>query len=215
MQLFSEWLQDRQSKELFLEHLDEAKTKELFQLAKETGDYNELLDFIDPQIKSYIYGQLAASGPVDDHEVEDIKQDVLTHVWQNLDKIIHPDKFIGWLFKVATNTVKMHQRAGARRPMQYIGSAKPDDEEGVSLDVLASTPAGQETEEREWVLKNITKIEKALSALKPKQRRAFEDFYLHGMSMQDIADKEDIPRNTAKRRVMIARDNIKNLLEMD
>ena len=54
-----------------------------------------------------------------------------------------------------------------------------------------------------------------LSRLKPDDREALEAFYLRGRSLKQMAREFDAPVGTIKRRLHVARQRLKDVLEAD
>lgn len=136
-------------------------------------------------------------------EAAELTQEVFLHVMKRLGQLREPERFAGWLRQVAV-------RMSINRATRRVPPPSVEDEvlEGASgrrdepLDELIA----RERAARLW---------DGLGRLKPMDREALVAFYIHGLSLAEIAEQLDVPIGTIKRRLHTARKRLKALLQAD
>lgn len=135
-------------------------------------------------------------------EAQELTQEVFLHVVKRLGQLREPERFAGWLRQV---TVRMAINRATRR----VATPAIDSEilEGVG-EAEARNPLqdliARERAERLW---------DGLGRLKPMDREALQAFYIQGRSLIEIAEELEVPIGTVKRRLHVARNRLKEVLE--
>ena len=134
-------------------------------------------------------------------EALELTQEVFLHVMRRLDQLREPERFAGWLRQVA---VRMAINRATRRNTP--ASVETEVLEGASgrhsdpLDELISRERAQ-------------RLHEGLARLKALDRETLVAFYIHGQSLNDMAERLDAPLGTIKRRLHTARKRLKAELQ--
>ncbi|MEZ6187891.1 MAG: sigma-70 family RNA polymerase sigma factor [Planctomycetota bacterium] len=135
---------------------------------------------------------------------EDAAQETFVAALRGVDRLEDPRALRTWLFRIAENQAKKHQRSASRREAR---------EQGPELQARArarrSGPVGQELEREE--LGAVVRDE--LQALSPKLRLALSLRYLEGLSLEQVADVLEVPRKTVSSRIRRGLDDLRGRLE--
>jgi RNA polymerase sigma-70 factor (ECF subfamily) len=135
------------------------------------------------------------------HDAEDIAQTVFVEAFQRLEALREPDRLGPWLRTIAINRSINHLN---RKPLL----AGLDDIE--ILDDPRPTPHAEleQKQLRERVLEEIGRLSKA-------QRETTTLYYIDGFTQDQIADIQEVPVGTVKRRLHDARNTLKKgMMEM-
>lgn len=124
-----------------------------------------------------------------DHDAQDLVQDVLLRVRKGLDTY-RPGSLEGWLSRITTNAFLDDVRRKQRRPLQ----ALPDDPERI----LPPSPAPDAVLAERALSADI---QTALTRLPPDYRAAVVMCDVVGLSYQDISDSMDVPVGTVRSRI--------------
>lgn len=100
--------------------------------------------------------------------------------------------FRSWLFRIATNAVRDHQRRQLRRPLVLTGEDLP-------------VPV------RDWPEERL-ELERALAQLPPHLREAFLLGAMHGLDHLELAEALDISPDNARARLSRARLQLRQIL---
>ncbi|MFL5328806.1 MAG: RNA polymerase sigma factor [Gemmataceae bacterium] len=133
------------------------------------------------------------------HVAQELTQEVFVHAMRKIGQLRDPRCFAGWLRRI---TARMAINKLTRRG---IAAGAPDALEGVAGAAADPLDAIVRTEER-------VAVRAALKRLKAIDRTALEAFYLKGQSLNEIADRFDVPLGTVKRRLHTARIRLKAAL---
>jgi len=146
-----------------------------------------------------LYGHaLRMSGSADD--AADLAQRALVQGFKRLHTCREPDRVGAWLFRIAANLCKDHQRSRRRRD--------------VPLGPLAGTVRGTTDLEADVQAAEVReRVWNALESLTPEQREAFVLKHVEGRSYEEIAAVMDLSIASLKMRVHRAREALKGLLE--
>lgn len=141
--------------------------------------------------------RLSGSGP----HVEDVVQEVFLVAHRRRHEIHGGDDVRGWLYRVAQNLVRHHGRAIARqRRLQnkYLEESREPD--------VADAPdaAGARRDQAHLV-------HACVAELPLKLREVFVLYELEAMSAVEIARLIDVPENTARSRLRLARDRFRSV----
>lgn len=134
-------------------------------------------------------------------EALELTQEVFLHAMKRLSQLRDPERFAGWLRQVAA-------RMAINRATRRVPPASIEDEvlegAGATHDNPLEALIARERASRLW---------EALGRLKPMDRESLVDFYIHGQSLVEIAERLDVPIGTVKRRLHTARHRLKAELQ--
>jgi RNA polymerase sigma-70 factor (ECF subfamily) len=136
----------------------------------------------------------------DPHEAQELTQEVFVHAMRKIGQLRDPRCFAGWLRRI---TARMAVNKLTRRALVAAGADALDGVPGRAGDPLDAVVLAEET----------SAIRSALRRLKPIDRAALEAFYLRGESLNEMADRFDVPLGTVKRRLHTARLRLRAALE--
>lgn len=147
-------------------------------------------------------------GNVDD--AEDLAQEVFARVYRARGRYVPTARFRTWLWTIATNVTKNHQRYWKQRPSMHLSSVpepegiRPSDSDG------ASDPARDA--ERQEVCQ---RVRDALMRLPEKQRLAVNLLRYEGLGYGDIASVLDLSVQAVKSLLNRAKENLREALLRD
>lgn len=158
--------------------------------------FGALIEHFQPTVYALCRARLGNAS-----EAAELTQEVFLHVMRRIDQLREPERFAGWLKQV---TVRMAiNRATRRVPPPSVeramleGTAAPRDE---PIDQLI----GRERARLLW---------EGLARLSPMDRDTLVAFYIHGLSIVEVADEHDVPIGTVKRRLHTARKRLRTILQ--
>jgi RNA polymerase sigma-70 factor (ECF subfamily) len=164
-----------------------------------TGDreaYGELVT----RFQSSVYA-MALSRVRDPLEAQELAQDVFVHAMRKLPQLRDARCFAGWLRRI---TARMAINRLTRRGPLF----------GADPELLDAVPTYDRTpEETVEVREAVGQLKQALAELKPLDRATLEAFYLRGRSLKQMAREFEVPTGTIKRRLHVARQRLKEVLE--
>lgn len=162
------------------------------------GDRGSFLDLYD-QFSSDVYG-LALYMLHDEMAAEEVTQETFLKVWTSADTYKpNRGKFSSWLLTIARRTAIDRLRKDSRRP-----------EIAEHVDVEAEwrpelTKPASDSEEARW-----RSLYFSLQELPVEQRKAVTLSYYHGLSHSEIAAYLDIPLGTAKTRIRLGLQKLRD-----
>lgn len=133
-------------------------------------------------------------------EAAEVTQDVFMRALRKLDQLREPERFAGWLKRIA---VRMSINRAVRRPRETMYAPE-------TFDSVRTSP--------EQPLDRIERFERAgqvrdgLSQLRPMDRDTLLAFYFEGQSLKEMSDRFSSPVGTIKRRLHTARNRLKAAL---
>ena len=177
--------------------MDEEQMISLVQQAQ-FGDreaMGELVTQFEPTVYAIVFRRLRNHA-----EAVEVTQDVFIQAMRKLDQLREPERFAGWLRRIA---VRMSINRAVRRPNET--ACAPE-----TFGALASEP--------ETPLDGLMKTERAselrnsLEKMRELDRRTLMAFYFEGQSLKQMSDQFDSPIGTIKRRLHTARNRLKEML---
>jgi RNA polymerase sigma-70 factor (ECF subfamily) len=158
--------------------------------------YGQLVERFQPGVYA-----LALSKLRNPTEAQELTQEVFIHAMTRLEQLRDAHCFVSWLRQI---TVRMAiNRLTRRGPFL-----------GADLDVFQNAPAPAETPLDDMVrAENRGEVLAGLARLKALDRATLEAFYLHGHSLKRMSREFDTPVGTIKRRLHVARNRLRKLLE--
>lgn len=151
--------------------------------------FNALVSRWEKRVFNYV---LKLVGDRDD--ALDLTQEAFLRAWQNLAKLDDPDRFAGWLFRIAHNEA-----------YSLLRRSRPREE-------LSEEPAGLESPGRLFPSELRLAVERAMSKLSTEQREAVVLKVYEGFKFEEMARILDAPLSTVKSRVYSALDVLKDVL---
>lgn len=132
-------------------------------------------------------------------EALEVTQDVLLRAMRKLNQLREPERFVGWLKRIA---VRMSINRAVRRPRE---TYHPGD----TFTVVASRPSPVDD-----VLdsEQAAQVRSKLQTLRPLDRDTLVAFYFEGQSLKEMSDRFSSPVGTIKRRLHTARHRLKEAL---
>ncbi len=133
-------------------------------------------------------------------EAAEVTQDVLVRALRKLNQLREPQRFVGWLKRIA---VRMSINRAVRRPQETMT--------GPEVFAGMSSP-------RQAPLEGMLRVERAhqlrsgLSRLRRLDRETLVAFYFEGQSLKEMSDRFESPIGTIKRRLHTARNRLKEAL---
>jgi len=129
------------------------------------------------------------------HDAEDVAQQVFTEAYQKLENLKDPGRLGAWL-----RSITIH------RCIDSVRSRRPE----VDLEVAENEPAqnlgpADNMERREL----RDRVMDAVGRLSKTQRETTTLFYINGYSVEEVADIQEVPVGTVKRRLHDARKKLK------
>jgi RNA polymerase sigma-70 factor, ECF subfamily len=163
-------------------------------LRAQSGDreaLNELLKAFQEPLYRYIFSLVRQQ-----HLAEDILQEVFIRIHRKLGWLREPELFRSWAFRVATNETFRHLKREARWSDQI------RDE-----DALNAIPAPPPREECAAEL--LERLPQLVGNISPASRAVIVLYYLHEMSLEEVAAVLAIPLGTVKSRLAYGLESLR------
>ena len=158
--------------------------------------YGELVE----RFQGSVYG-MALARVRDPLEAQELAQDVFVHAMRKLPQLRDPRCFAGWLRRI---TARMAINRLTRRGPLF----------GADPELLDGVPArGRGPGDALEVGEAVGQLKEGLAGLKPLDRQTLEAFYLRGRSLKQMAREFAVPTGTIKRRLHVARQRLRGVLE--
>jgi RNA polymerase sigma-70 factor (ECF subfamily) len=132
-------------------------------------------------------------------QAEDATQQTIVAIWRELPKLRDPDKFDGWSFRILQNAC----RAELRRDRRW----SPTEMSRLPLDAEVGDPALR--------LADRDELERAFRRLPVEHRAVLVMQHYLGLTLEQIADRLEIPLGTARSRSHYAKRAMRAALEAD
>lgn len=133
-------------------------------------------------------------------EALEVTQDVFIQVLRKLGQLRDPERFEGWLRKIA---VRLAINRAVRRPREVLGD---------SPHLVAVRAVGGNPLERIVETENAATVHEGLGRLRELDRRTLVAFYFEGRSLLEMSAEFDSPVGTIKRRLHTARNRLRDKL---
>jgi RNA polymerase sigma-70 factor (ECF subfamily) len=132
-------------------------------------------------------------------QAEDATQQAIVAVWRELPKLRDPDRFEGWSYRILQNEC----RAELRRERRW----SPTEMRRLPLDEATGDPA--------LTLADRDELERAFRRLPVEHRIVLVMQHYLGLTLEQIADRLEIPLGTARSRSHYAKRAMRAALEAD
>jgi RNA polymerase sigma-70 factor (ECF subfamily) len=158
--------------------------------------FGQLVERFTPTVRSIALQRLRH-----ETDAQELTQDVFIHVLRKLPQLRDPLCFAGWLRQM---TVRMAINRQTRKgPLRKVEGDQLDIAEAKGANPLDSIVQSERAVE----------LHEALDRLKPVDRGTLSAFYLRGRSLKQMAREFEVPVGTIKRRLFVARNRLKEVLE--
>ncbi|MBA4064077.1 MAG: RNA polymerase subunit sigma [Isosphaera sp.] len=164
--------------------------------AGDRAAYGELVVRFQSSVYAMALGRVR-----DPLEAQELAQDVFVHAMRKLPQLRDPRCFAGWLRRI---TARMAINRLTRRGPLF--GADPE-----LLDAVAAH--GRSPDAALEVGEAVEQLKAGLALLKPLDRATLEAFYIRGRSLKQIAREFEVPTGTVKRRLHVARQRLREVLE--
>lgn len=183
------------------ERTDDSPTTAALVLRARRGD-REAFGRLAERFQSTVYA-LARRRLNHPAEAAELTQDVFIHAMSRLHQLREPERFAGWLKQM---TVRLAINRATRR-------VPPPSIEREILESRAAPPA--EPLARLIEAERAGRLWDALAELSDIDRDTLVAFYIHELSVIEVAERHDVPVGTVKRRLHVARKRLKAILQRD
>ena len=152
--------------------------------------WNELVE----RFSRYVYAICSQGFRLNDHDAEDVFQDVFTRVYTHLDRLRDDEAFRPWLAQLTRRTCIDRLRSGGREtPTEEVEPADLDE----TLSQLDESLA----------------IHDAMAAMTDNCRDILDRFFAQDESYRTIGEALDLPAGTIASRISRCLDKLKVILE--
>lgn len=137
-------------------------------------------------------------------DAEDLAQEAFIRAWRALPRLEHPERFLGWLLRIARNLATDHRRGRPREAsLESLGSG-PVEGVGASAELGPLEKLEQSEETR--------RLLEALGELPERYRTALVLRYLEGLSGPEMARRLGEPEGTLRNRIFRALGRLRRTL---
>ncbi|MFA6430235.1 MAG: RNA polymerase sigma factor [Candidatus Paceibacterota bacterium] len=170
------------------------------------GDEASFPKLVDIYLKSIFNFSYRIIGS--EKDAEDITQEIFLKVWKNLKKFDIEKSFKTWIFSIAKNTCIDYLRKKRDIPMSVF-----DDEDGGNF-IQDNLESEESSPEEKIILKENKKIfDEILKELSITQREIIVMKYVNELSLSEVAEIMNMPKDTVKshhRRALLKMRDILN-----
>ena len=177
--------------------MNDIETLELVRLAR--AGNREAFDQIVLRCEPMVFG-VALRRLRNRSEALEVTQDVFIQVLRKLGQLREPERFAGWLRRIA---VRLAINRAVRRPRESLGD-----------NTVLGTVRAKSASPFEGVVanENAACVRECLGHLRDLDRRTLVAFYFEGRSLQEMSAEFDSPVGTIKRRLHTARNRLRDKL---
>ncbi len=166
--------------------------------SSDSRERNAAFDHLVRDFQGMVYG-VAYSRLSDAQLAEDAAQDAFLTAFKHIEQLKDVSAFPAWLKRIAFSKAdRVRRRQG------------PCVETIESQEHLASSAPTPESQLEAAELHQRVRL--AVAALPTKERELTQDYYLHGESQREIAERRKIPLATVKKRLQYAREHLRGLI---
>jgi len=164
--------------------------------AGDRAAYGALIEHFQPTVYAIALARLR--NPT---EAQELTQEVFLHGMKKLPQLRNAQCFAGWLRQI---TVRMAINCLTRGgPLQKTEPALLENAEATEASPLEALVRAEQTAE----------LYRGLECLKPIDRAMLLAFYIRGRSLKQMSREFDTPLGTIKRRLYVARNRLRKVLE--
>lgn len=141
----------------------------------------------------------------DSYEAQDLASDIMFHILASLYKGIIPIHFHAWVWQIARNRYSAWAKEKSTRKNKFSTEDIAGLELGVEEDLILE----------DWIHKeNLSLLRRELAFISSDYRNIIVAYYLNGMSVKEIAEKQKLPEGTVKSKLLRARKRLKEGMSM-
>jgi RNA polymerase sigma-70 factor (ECF subfamily) len=175
---------------------DEITEQVLLAQAGDREAYGRLVEQFQPTV--YAVALKKMRNPT---EAQELTQEVFVHAMRKLAQIRDVRSFPGWIKTIAKRMAI--NRLTRRGPIQKVEDGFLDNTAAAGVTPLESLIQAEQAGE----------LHRALDLLKPVDRATLVAFYLRGRTLIQMGREFEVPIGTIKRRLHVARNRLKEVLE--
>jgi RNA polymerase sigma-70 factor (ECF subfamily) len=180
---------------------DEASERESWWVLQAQSGSNEALDELFKSVQEPLFHYIV-SLVRDQHQAEDILQEVFIRIYRKLRWLREPQAFRAWTYQIAS-----------REAFRYLKRERHWSEQIRDEAALTALPAHHE--EHQFPRELIDSLPKLVGNLSPASRAVVVLFYLHELSLAETAAVLDIPVGTAKSRLAYGLDSLRRTFQRE
>lgn len=173
------------------------------------GDQEAFRELVEHFKKKVYY--LAYDIIHDQHEAEDISQEVFIKVYRFIHKFRKDAKLSSWIYQITVNTAIDAGRKKSKRPQVHMEDSQMESLQGISSWSNEST---NNPENHTEINHLQSQIHLSLEKVSPKERSAFVMRYFNGYNIGEIAEALDVSSNTIKSFLFRAKKKIRKELSL-
>lgn len=177
--------------------MEDTRLITLVQLAQ-SGDreaFGQLVSEFEPMVYGVVLRRLRNTA-----EAAEVSQDVFIRALRKVTQLREPERFVGWLKRIA---VRLSINRAVRRPKETMQDPTS----------FSSVTSHREAPwERVLQTERASELHSGLSRLRRLDRETLQAFYFEGQSIQEMSDRFSSPVGTIKRRLHTARNRLKETL---
>jgi RNA polymerase sigma-70 factor (ECF subfamily) len=163
--------------------------------AGDSDSFHQLVALHDSQIMT-----LAFHLSKNQHDAEDLYQDVFMKAWKNISSFRIESELYTWLYRITVNTFLTHQKKRTKMNIQDVDSDSGYD----PLDWISySSDKNKHSEEI------ISAVQTAVKSLPDKQKTVFILKHMQELKIREIANIMDISEGTIKKYLFRAMEKIR------
>lgn len=141
-------------------------------------------------------------------QAEDAAQDALMRAYRARGSYSGRARFSSWLYRIAFTTA-----LGYLRQPHYRRRYRPANDVGEAAELIESLPSTDEPLDAQAATQQLAQcMEGCLDKLRPLDRLAFTERFLHGTSERELGEKLGVSTNAAKQRAFRARRAIRECI---
>ena len=166
-------------------------------LRAQSGDVdalNRLLEAVQAPLHRYIFSLVR-----EECSADDILQEVFIRIYRKLGWLQEPERFRAWAYQIATREAFRYLKRERRWTEQVRDEA--------ALKMIPSPPTREEFEPE-----MLQQIPRLVATLSPASRAVIILYYLHEMSLDEVAAVLDIPIGTVKSRLAYGLESLRGQL---
>ncbi|HZZ29211.1 MAG TPA: sigma-70 family RNA polymerase sigma factor [Pirellulales bacterium] len=156
--------------------------------------FEELVAACQSRLRGFLFKLVAGQEAVDD-----VAQEVWLDVFRDLPKLVNPDAFLPWFYRIARN--RAYRRFRRRAPAVQ------------SLDAQDLNVAEEQNSVEEFTAEDAQAVHAALDQLGPEHREVLLLRFIEDMSYDDIAAVVGCQVGTVKSRLHHAKRGLRAILE--
>jgi RNA polymerase sigma-70 factor, ECF subfamily len=134
-------------------------------------------------------------------EAQELAHEAFVRAFTKLDQLRQPAAFPGWVRQIAVRLAL--NRLSRRKRLNQAEDSVLENAKAIGPTPLENLLRNEDRQ----------KVQRGLARLRRLDREVLTAFYLRGQSIKDIAEQLEAPEGTIKRRLHVARNRLKTLLE--